>query len=152
MYTSERVQNSKGYRAAELCCNLGEELGTDCGEDRDRFSAELSPSIQRLPWTSRGGQQPCGQCQVLWSCAASNRCLCSSSSPLAAARRVCSAGSTAVRWLKERCSLHQVLHFTRGKKLNTAGGRARVEFDERTDAECAHASESFLEFVDVCSH
>jgi len=52
----------------------------------------------------------------------------------------------AVRWLKERCSLHQVLHFTRGKKLNTAGGRARVEFDERTDAECAHASAAFLEF------
>ena len=44
MYTSERVQNSKGYRAAELCCNLGGELGTDRGEQRVRFSAELSPS------------------------------------------------------------------------------------------------------------
>ena len=150
MCTSERARYSKGYRAAKLCCNLGDELGTDRGEDRDRFSAELSPSIQRLPWMSRGGQQPCGQCQVLWSCAASSRCLCSSSSPLAAARRVgipmqCWKHCCQNRWLKERCSLHQVLHFTRGKKLNTAGGRARVEFDERTDAECAHASESFLQ-------
>ena len=101
MYTSERAQYSKGYRAAELCRNLAEELGNDRGEDRDRFSAELSPSNQRLPWTPHGGQQPHGHCQLPWSRAASSRCLCSSSSPLAAARRVRSAGSTLIRELKE---------------------------------------------------
>ena len=56
MYTSERARYSKGYRAAELCRNLAEELGSDRGEDRDRFSEELSPSSQRLPWTSHGGK------------------------------------------------------------------------------------------------
>ena len=101
MYTSERARYSKGYRAAELCRNLAEELGSDRGEDRDRFSAELSPSNQRLPWTPHGGQQPHGHCQLPWSRAASSRCLCSSSSPLAAARRVRSAGSTLIRELKE---------------------------------------------------
>ena len=89
-------------RAAELCRNLAEELGSDRGEDRDRISAELSPSNQRLPRSPYGGQQPQralpaalelrGEQQMplqlfLASCTA--------------ARRVHSAGSTLVRELKE---------------------------------------------------
>ena len=48
MYTSERAQYSKGYRAAELCRNLAEELGNDRGEDRDRFLLQTSGFCGRL--------------------------------------------------------------------------------------------------------
>ena len=43
MYTSERAQYSKGYRAAELCRNLAEELGNDRGGgQRSLLSGALS--------------------------------------------------------------------------------------------------------------
>ena len=125
MYTSERARYSKGYRAAELCRNLAEELGSDRGEDRDRFSAELSPSNQRLPWTPHGGQRPHGHCQLPWSRAASSRCLCSSSSPLAAARRVRSAGSALVRELKEHRTFHCEELFPSDLRLGTRTDGAR---------------------------
>ena len=133
MYTSERARYSKGYRAAELCCNLGGELGTDRGEDRVRFSAELSPSNQRLSWTPYGQKQPCGHCQLLWSCAASSRCICSSSSPLAAARRVRSAGSTLVRELKEHRTFDCEEAFASGLHSQPRATRAGLTVKERTD-------------------
>ena len=141
MYTSERAQYSKGYRAAELCRNLAEELGSDRGEDRDRFSAELSPSNQRLPWTPHGGQQPHGHCQLPWSRAASSRCLCSSSSPLAAARRVRSAGSTLIRELKEHRTFDCEELFSSGLQRETASSAGCFPCKERTDgiAPCANA-------------
>ena len=134
MYTSERARYSKGNRAAELCRNLAEELGSDRGEDRDRFSAELSPSNQRLPWTPHGGQQPHRHCQLPWSRAASSRCLCSSSSPLAAARRVRSAGSTLVRELKEHRTFDCEELFSSGLQRATASNAGCCPCKERTDA------------------
>jgi len=141
MYTSERARYSKGYRAAELCRNLAEELGSDRGEDRDRFSAELSPSNQRLLWTPHGGKQPHGHCQLPWSRAASSRCLCSSSSPLAAARRVRSAGSTLVRELKEHRTFDCEELFSSGLHSQPRATRAGLTAKERTDdiAPCANA-------------
>ena len=85
----------------------------------------LKTSGCRLPWTPHGGQQPHGYCQLPWSRAASSRCLCSSSSPLAAARRVRSAGSTLVRELKEHRTFHCEELFPSDLRLGTRTDGAR---------------------------
>ena len=152
MYTSERVQNSKGYRAAELCCNLGGELGTDRGEDRVRFSAELSPSNQRLLWSPYGRKQPCRPCQLLWSLAARCRCLGTSASTLAAAHRARSAGSTLVRELKEHRTFDREELFSSGLQRETASSagcfpyKAGLTASRRARTLCSLAS------AEICSH
>ena len=145
MYTSERARYSKGYRAAELCCNLGGELGTDRGEDRVRFSAELSPSNQRLLWSPYGRKQPCRPCQLLWSLAARCRCLGTSASTLAAAHRARSAGSTLVRELKEHRTFDCEELFSSGLHLTTHTTRLRCPGKERTDGIASCASAVFLQ-------
>ena len=77
---------------------------------RTEFASQRSSLLQTSGCRGRHmvGQQPCGQWQLLWSCAASSRCNCSCSSPLAAARRARSAGSTLAKELKEHVSPQRV--------------------------------------------
>ena len=84
--------------------------------------------------------------------AASSRCLCSSSSPLAAARRVRSAGSTLVRELnlKEHRTFDCEELFSSGLHSGPRATRAGFTAKERTDgiAPCACSFPSAV----LCSH
>ena len=121
-------------------------------------SQRSSPSNQRLPWTPHGGQQPHGHCQLPWSRAASSRCLCSSSSPLAAARRVRSAGSTLIRELKEHRTFDCEELFSSGLHRTTRASCVHCPGKEWTDgiAPCASAVLMFLIVPSrpavLCSH